>query len=436
MTEKPEEKKTEEQTDQEESEAPQQPAAPPRPPQVVEIRTPLDKPEFSWFLDTFMQKMGLSDRKQSAIMLTNMMYDMGLDPYSDLKDLQGAMEEMNSMLKNLPNTPTAMKVKDTMAGMYAAKAGRTLLERFPRVASQDPMMERMERIMDKYMPMIMGMKMVGELMRAEPAQQKQQAPTELPETVKAEMAELKQSVANVMELLSKQRADEKEKAFAESVIQSVNANITPQLQALQAQVDALAKQPPPPTAPDRTDEIKEISSSLKEAVDKLGEKAGAKSLSLADVDPILSIIDRLEQKFHKEPTGELDWKTATVSTLGEIGKEAVSAYRDVAQAKAASTAGQGQVPAPGNSEMQTVIKRQVQNYILQRIQSGAATMNIQEAAQTLGLTPEEVGWAYQTLMSEGWINVKVPAEKTGGGRNVQTQEKAGEPAANQPFVET
>ena len=48
----------------------------PERPQVVTIQTPLDRPEFDWFLDQYMKKLGIQDRKQAAISLTNMFYDM------------------------------------------------------------------------------------------------------------------------------------------------------------------------------------------------------------------------------------------------------------------------------------------------------------------------------------------------------------------------
>lgn len=452
MNEEPHEEKGEE-IGEEEPQEPREQAASTRPAQVVEIRTPLDRPEFDFFLDTFMKRMGLSDRKQSAIMLTNMFYDMGLDPYSELKDLQSAMEEMNKLIKNLPNTPASMAVKDTLGAQMAVKTGRALLSSVPQLRNQDPMLDRVEKMMDKYMPMIMGMRMVTQMMTAEPgerSQQKTQPSTEIPEAFKSEMDGLKEQVSTLTELMSKQRADEHEKAFGESVVASVNATILPQLQSLQAQVDAIAKQPPPPTAPDRTEEMKDISNSLKEAVDKLGEKAGAKQLTLADVDPLLGIIDKVQEKFKKEPTGDMDWKAATVSTLGETLTEAVKAYREVevtkANALAGTAGGQPQVQPPQNAEMQTVIKRQVQNYILQRLQTGAITMNIQEAARALGLTQEQVAWAYQTLMNEGWINVKTaPAGEQKpqgvGEQNVRQPETREQvpprkTAAPQPFVET
>ena len=338
LDEEPGEEKKDEVTE-EETEEPREEAPIRRPPQIVEIKTPLDRPEFDWFLETFMKKLGLTDRKQSAIMLTNMMYDMGLDPYEDIKDLQQAMEEMNTLIKNLPNTPMGMKVKDTLATQMAVKTGRQILNSVPRMRGQDEMYERMEKIMDKYMPMIMGMKMVSEMMRSEPGergQPKVQTSTEVPPAFKAEIDGLKEQVANLTEMISKQSADEHDKQFAASVIGSVNATIVPQLQTLQAQIDAIAKQPSPVAGPDRSEELRVISQQIKEAVDKLGEKAGQKNLTFADLDSFLSVLDKVQERVKKEPTGDMDWRTATISTLGETMKEGITAFKEVESAKAAA----------------------------------------------------------------------------------------------------
>jgi len=68
---------------------PEQPPeqGPPERPSFVTINTPLDRPEFDFFLTQYMNKLGLQDKKQAAIQLTNLLYDSGLDPYSDLKQL-------------------------------------------------------------------------------------------------------------------------------------------------------------------------------------------------------------------------------------------------------------------------------------------------------------------------------------------------------------
>ena len=408
----PEEARTEETpeegTEQEgegspEPEVAQTPPAPPR--QVVQIKTPLDRPEFSWFLNTFMKRTGITDKTQAAIMLSNMLYDMGVDPYADLADVQRAIEEMNLMLKNLPDTPTSNRVKDTLGGMMAARAGRSMLQTFPKVIGSDPLMDRFEKIMDKYTPMLMGMRMMTDMMKGEPGQSKQ---TEIPETLRNELGNLKTGLTGLQQSLETMRNTEKEKAMMDAIIGQVNAQITPQIQSLQTQVGELAKRPEtPPPQPSRSEDLLEIREELRKVTDKLGEKAGAQKITLDDVDSLVTVLDKFEKFYKKEPSGEFDWRAATVSTFGEVGKEFISAYKEIQTSKSSSEAPQIQTQTPA-AEMQAIIKRQVQNYIMQRLKAGAAQMNIQEAAATLGLTPQQVAWAYQTLMNEGWINVRVP----------------------------
>lgn len=443
MTEEPEEGKQEpteeaETTKEEKSE---------RPAPVVEIHTPLDRPEFDWFISRFMEKLGLSDRKQTAIMLTNMFYDMGLDPYADLQDVQKAMQEMNVLLKQLPNTPTAMKVKDTLGGMMAAKAGRTMLQTMPKVRGTDPMMDRMERVLDKYMPMMMSMKAISEIMKPDYSQTRQK--DEVPEAMKQEINVLKENVQAMRETFKSMMDTQRDKALMETITRQTITQLTPlqtQIHAMQQQLSAMAEKTHPAEA--STTELHEVSRNLKDAVDKLGEKAGAKALTIADVDPILVLLERLEKYSKKEPTGEFDWKTQTVSTLGEIGTEAIKAVKEIQSVKTGGGIEASGVMAqtPKNPEMQAIIKRQVQNYIMQRMKTGAITMNIMEAAANLGLTSQQVMWAYQTLMQEGWINVKTPQTKRKGITHAEeetgTQEGETKGETNQteqtdqPFVET
>jgi DNA-binding transcriptional MocR family regulator len=60
-------------------------------------------------------------------------------------------------------------------------------------------------------------------------------------------------------------------------------------------------------------------------------------------------------------------------------------------------------PTQSTAQRHEVIKRQVQNFIMQKIGQGATELNIKEAADKLGLTMEEVNGVYQELVAEGWI---------------------------------
>ena len=150
-------------------------AAPERP-SFVTIQTPLDRPEFDFFLTQYMNKVGLQDKKQAAIQLTNLLYDSGLDPYSDLKELQGTIKQVTSLLQSLPDSPQAQSVKDTLGAVYTAKVGQVLMKKIPQIANPtDQGVDRMQAMMDRYMPMIIAMNTMARMsnMGAEPNQQQQ-----------------------------------------------------------------------------------------------------------------------------------------------------------------------------------------------------------------------------------------------------------------------
>jgi hypothetical protein len=434
----------------------------PERPQVVTIQTPLDRPEFDWFLDQYMKKLGIQDRKQAAISLTNMFYDMGLDPYADLKDLQDSMKQMNVMLQSLPNTPAAMQVKDTLGAMYAAKTGRAMLDRMPKTTGEDAMQERMDKIMEKYLPMILTFKMMGTVMSgAEPGQPQQQKnnneKAEIPEEFKTQMAAIQTQLAETQSLLRQQTEEKQRKEERQEIISTIHSGINPQIDALRGQVEALTsalsqkelESKQQPHASQEVLEMKQIQRDLTTAIEKLGTKEKTDQLSLSDLDTFMVTLEGLEKRLKKgETMGEFDWKSATVSTLGEIGKEAVSIFKDMQVGKTPQPQYQGPMQptqTQSTAQRQEVIKRQVQNYIMQKVSEGKTEMNEQEAAKTLGLTLQEVDTTYQTLVAEGWIKPKgqlqqqqpqqtpqqqLQPQQPGQGGNPPVQ-----PTDNQPFFE-
>jgi hypothetical protein len=434
----------------------------PERPQVVTIQTPLDRPEFDWFLDQYMKKLGIQDRKQAAISLTNMFYDMGLDPYADLKDLQDSMKQMNVMLQSLPNTPAAMQVKDTLGAMYAAKTGRAMLDRMPKTTGEDAMQERMDKIMEKYLPMILTFKMMGTVMSgAEPGQPQQQKnnneKAEIPEEFKTQMAAIQTQLAETQSLLRQQTEEKQKKEERQEIISTIHSGINPQIDALRGQVEALTsalsqkelESKQQPHASQEVLEMKQIQRDLTTAIEKLGTKEKTDQLSLSDLDTFMVTLEGLEKRLKKgETMGEFDWKSATVSTLGEIGKEAVSIFKDMQVGKTPQPQYQGPMQptqTQSTAQRQEVIKRQVQNYIMQKVSEGKTEMNEQEAAKTLGLTLQEVDTTYQTLVAEGWIKPKGQLQQQQPQQTPQQQlqpQQPGQggtppvqPTDNQPFFE-
>jgi len=251
-------------------------------------------------------------------------------------------------------------------------------------------------------------------------------------SLKSELSEMKKLVEGLAKTIESQQQNEAQKAFVEGVVQQTTDKITPDLQAIKdklAEYDAkIASGQQPETS------LEDIKTALVEAIDRMGEKVGAGGKTLtdvtSDVDKVLSLIETVEKRLKRGEGGEVDYKTMTVSTLGEIGKELVSAYRDVATASREAESGRAPQEETPASAMQTIIKRQVQNYIMQRMEVGATKMNVQEAAQTLGLTPGQVAWAYNELMKEGWFHVQIPQKGKQKRVNESVEQK------NEPTAET
>jgi len=242
------------------------------------------------------------------------------------------------------------------------------------------------------------------------------------EVLKKEVGDLKETVGELIETIRSKEQKEAQEKFVQGVVKATTDQIMPELEKLRGKLEAYEEKVK--TEPVETDELKEIRDSLQNIVDQIGEKVGAKGMTLTDVEQLMGIIESLEKRFHKPGEGgEVDYKTMAVSTVGEIGKELITAYKEIETSKSGGL-GSAEVPPAETpaSTMQTIIKRQVQNYLTQRMTAGAVTVNVAEAAKELGLTPGQIVWAYKELMKEGFFQVKVSSK----GKKVRQTETIGE----------
>jgi len=247
------------------------------------------------------------------------------------------------------------------------------------------------------------------------------------ESLKGEILQLRKIVESLAGTIQSQQQNEAQKVFVEGVVKQTTDKIMPELQAVKEKLEEYDEKIASGQKPESSS-LEEIKQTLQNMTDKIGEKVGASGKTLtdvvSDVDKLMALIDAVEKRMKHGEGGEVDYKTMTVSTLGEIGKELISAYRDVSTASP-SAFGQPPEQETPASTMQTIIKRQVQNYILQRMETGATTLDVQQAAQELGLTPGQVAWAYNQLMKEGWFHVRT-SQKTKGKVKQPVQEQTRE----------
>ena len=425
-------------------EQPPEQAAPERP-SFVTIQTPLDRPEFDFFLSQYMNRLGLKDKKQAAIQLTNLLYDSGLDPYSDLKELQGTIKEVTSLLQSLPDSPQEQSVKDTLGAVYTAKVGNVLMKKIPQLASgNDATADRFEKMMDKYMPYIIFMGNMSKMMNTgtEPAAQQQAArpaAAEIPPEIKEKMDNMEKQLMETQSLLKEQAEEKRQREHDEHLIASINAGFTPQLTNLQAQVESLtssmaAKQAEPPPRQETSAEMIAIARDIEGLKASLIQKEKT-GLNLTDLETVMSTIEKLESRIKKDiPAGEFDWKSTTISTIGEIGKEAVNAFKEMQQNRNQQTFQQPQLNTPQQAAANTkqIAKQKLQSYVLQNLSKGVNELRMDEAQRDLHLTPQEILEAYNELVTEGWIKGKPDANRPAPPPSQQPQPPQTQPGQQQP----
>ena len=425
-------------------EQPPEQAAPERP-SFVTIQTPLDRPEFDFFLTQYMNKLGLKDKRQAAIQLTNLLYDSGLDPYSDLKELQGTIQQVTSLLQSLPDSPQAQSVKDTVGAVYTAKVGQALMKKIPQLASgSDATADRFEKMMDKYMPYIIFMGNMSKMMNTGTESNVQQQPAkaaaaEIPPEVKERMENMEKQLMETQNLLKEQAEEKKQREHDEHLIASVNASFTPQIASLQQTVESLtssmaakAAEPPPRTEP--TPEMAAITREIEGMKNSLVQKEKT-GLNLTDLETVMTTIESIEKRIKREvPAGEFDWKSTTISTLGEIGKEVVGALKENQTFKNQqyAQAPQGNMGPPSVENRKQIAKQKLQSYILKNLSKGVGELRMDEAQRDLQLAPQEILEAYNELVREGWIKGKPDATQQGPPQNQQSQGPQGQPGTPAP----
>jgi hypothetical protein len=239
------------------------------------------------------------------------------------------------------------------------------------------------------------------------------------------MEDVQTQLATTQALLKEQQDDQKQRQHDEQLINTINANVNPQIVALSSQVEGLTaamaaktNEPAPRTEP--TAEMASITRQLDELKTGLAikEKSG---LNLQDVNTVMETIEKIEQRIKKDvPPGEFDWKSTALSTAGEIGKEVVTAFREMQQNKVP----QYGPPAPSGAaptsaaNTKSVAKQKLQSYILQNLSKGIAELRMDEAQRDLRLTAQEIVEAYNELVSEGWIKGKPDGNKPGTPQNL------------------
>jgi len=233
----------------------------------------------------------------------------------------------------------------------------------------------------------------------------------------------------------KKRLEEKEAAETRArEIAEAMAPLQEQMSVLNETLEKVVKREPeskPPVSAE-LEAIRTLGGEIRGSLVEIAKtKGGETSEKLKDyLDSLGAIMDKITEmgKGKGETSGEFDWRTAGISTFGEVATEAIRAYREI---EAGKPPGEGK-EEPGLSSK--IVERRVYNHAMKKIAEGQLTLNPYEAAEELGLTPTQVWRAVESLRERGAL--RAPAVGKGGrGEEKRERETEATPSEGEVFSE-
>ena len=223
----------------------------------------------------------------------------------------------------------------------------------------------------------------------------------------------------------KKKLEEREAAEQRAVeIQTVLGPIQEQIGALNQGLNALSTklEPESKTLPTSTEleAIRVLGNDIKSALVELSKKEGGEaSEKLSDyLDGLGVVMDKLTEfsKRGETPPGEFDWRTAGISTFGEVTTEAIKAYRDIAKGRGEESEGEERPLS------RKIIERRVYNYAMKKIAAGELDLDPYKAGEELGLTANQVWGAIEALRKRGALKTPTRKEKNVGEETGEIEE--------------
>lgn len=398
------------------------------PQKVIEIRPPppFDEEALEPFIDFFMQARGLSDRKQAAVKLARVLFNIGYNPQREIQNVSTYIQNLSSVMEGIPDTAETLPVKGSILARSALDTSNMLRRtHFGRGTDEDEMGEfkGMFRFAQKAK---MTMRMLDNIFQGEGTMSGKESETVRDLKTKVErmekrsefeqqLAPLKQQLATLSEQIGKLR--EKPLGAGE---------VSPELKELQKTVNGLV------TALSKKEEqdafaagFKGLQDEFKALGEKIAAKGGTGSTDVTTVfDQAVTLMDKITEvtKKYGGEAGDVDWRSVAISTVGEIGTEAIKAARDIMSSKGeGELGGESKVAAeekPGKIS-QRIIDRKLLGYVQKRVAAGALEMDTRKAAKDLSVTSDDIIDSYKRLRDKGLITTpdakKQKPGASGGG---------------------
>ena len=377
------------------------------PPQVIEIRPPppFEGEGLDSIIEEYAKLRGLDDKRAAAVKLARAMYSLGVNPERYTKNVETYINNMSSLLEAIPDTEETMPVKGALLGKTALEASRLIHKaHFPEEYDFD-----LQRDLAAVRRMALTLKMIDKVFGGEnevgnkeiellkkkiEAMEEKDKFQQMLQPIQMQIQQIQKQIEN---LTNKQGMNAPEPLLAE--IRRLNEKIsmiekqyglTKEISDIKQQINALASKPAPTPTTQAPAPV---------------QPADPTEQLTTFIDKTTKLLNTLKDyaKTYGKEAGELDWRSVAISTIGEVGTEAIRAFREVqSQRKMAETQTQGTVDP--------IIERRVYNYAMRKIQEGATTLNTVEAAKELGLTPMQVWDALTSIKNKGSLTAQAVKE--------------------------
>lgn len=402
------------------------------PPQVIEINPPppFDSEGLDAVIEEFARLRGLDDKKTAAVKLARVMRNFGVNPDRYAKNVETYINNMSALLSAIPDTPETIPVKGALLGKTALEASQLIRKaHFPEQAED----LELSRDLAAVRRLAITMKLLDNVFTGGSSKSS------------SEVEMLKRKVEDL----------EKRNQF-----QQMLEPLRQQINMIQQQIDKMMSSPPTASGVDRVlTELQNLNQRINQIENKYGLTKDLAEIKerIAQIenrpqpapvtvptpqpsnpaDQMSQVVDSLTKLYEKlvefgkkygKEAGELDWRSVAISTIGEVGSEAIKAFKE-AQKSSRTTQTQ-------TTGVDPIIERRVYNYAIKKIQEGEKTLHIPRAAKELGLTPNQVWDALTSIKNKGLLSAQAVSKVAKKTEEPKVEDRTGLSESEIGFDET
>jgi len=397
------------------------------PKKVIEIRPPppFHEDALEPFIDYFMQARGLSDKKQATVKLARVLFNIGYNPQREIQNVQTYIQNLSSVMDGIPNLPETLPVKGALLARSALDtSGMLKKSHFGTGGDEMDDFRGMFRFAQKAK---LTMHMLDDIFTGEGnmSGKPNEAVTAL--ALRLDRIEKRSEFEQQLNPIKEQLKTLSEKIGKIGEKPPGAGEASPELKKLQDKVDKLVDTIGKQKEQDAfTAGFEGLKDEFKTLGEKIAAKGGAGSRDATTVfDQAVTLMDKITEvtkKYGGGEAGDVDWKSVAISTIGDIGTEAIKAARDIMSGKGEGELSEESKVAPEEQKgkiSQRIIDRKLLGYIQKRVATGAFNLDSREAAKELGVTSDDIIDSYRRLRASGLVTTpgakKQKPGASGGG---------------------